>query len=355
MVFNRHTYLILLSVSLVLLLTLPEGSAQGVRGSVSAEPADLSRPLFTGPVRVLSSRGNHIAYANLPAGDYTLSLRVAAAAGNWSPEIRHVGLRIGQYWWSTMYARSGAVLLIGLVVFGWYRYRMRSILQREKLSRSYERKLAEVKMNMLTAQMNPHFIFNSLNSIDYYIIKNDTLKASDYLNRFARLIRLILNHSRSNYITLAEELEALRLYIEIESLRFNDKFDYVVRAGQDVDLDAIQIPPMLFQPYVENAIWHGLMHKETKGCLEVDVRMAPTGEALVATITDNGIGRAKARELNSKNAGSEHKKSMGMSITHDKIEVFNYLHDLNATVKVEDLVGSGNGATGTQVTLRIPI
>ena len=153
-------------------------------------------------------------------------------------------------------------------------------------------------MSALRAQMNPHFIFNSLNSIDNYILRNKTQEASDYLNRFSKLIRLILQNSQSSYISLQDELEALRLYIEMESLRFNHKFDYRVSIQSGLYPESIEIPPMLIQPYVENAIWHGLMQKKEKGHLEIVITRE--GDLLKCIIEDDGIGREASRKLRSK-------------------------------------------------------
>ena len=302
---------------------------------------------------VVSQRRN-VTYSNLPGGDYCLLLKARRGDGEWSP-VSVIDIRILKRWYQAWIAKILAVVLLLGIVYWVYQSRIRLAVEKQKIKSDYERNLAEVKMNALTAQMNPHFIFNSLNSIDYYIIKNDTLKASDYLNRFARLIRLILNHSRSNYITLRDDLEALKLYIEIESMRFNEKFDYVVEAGNNVDLDLIQIPPLLLQPYVENAIWHGLMHKSEKGCLKIKVELDETEQSIIVIIEDNGVGRQKAAEFKSKDVKHKERKSMGMAITQNKLEIINFLHNLNATSEVEDIIDRRGEVAGTRVTLSIPI
>ena len=139
------------------------------------------------------------------------------------------------------------------------------------LKSEFEKKLAKVEMNSLRAQMNPHFIFNSLNSIKHYIVKNNAAAASDYLAKFSRLMRLILQNSSANRVSLSSELEALKLYVQMEAMRFDGKFEFEMDVQKDVDLEFIQIPAMLIQPYVENAIWHGLMHKFEKGLLTLRV------------------------------------------------------------------------------------
>ncbi len=302
----------------------------------------------------LSGR-KYVSYANLRGGHYQFNLRAGQAGGAWSEQVQRLSIRIAKYWWNTWLARILGVLLLGGIGYGLYHNSVRRAIEQKQVQIDYEKQLAEIKMNALTAQMNPHFIFNSLNSIDYYIIKNQTDRASDYLNRFSRLIRLILNNSRSTYISLRDDLEALRLYIEIESLRFADKFDYVVSAAEEIDLDNVQVPPMLFQPYVENAIWHGLMQSARKGRLKVEVRLNEDKDKIVGVIEDDGIGRQKAQELKSKGIRRNKRKSMGMNITKDKIEVINFLHDMDASVQIEDLTNGSGEAAGTRVTLEIPI
>ena len=128
-------------------------------------------------------------------------------------------------------------------------------------------------MQALRAQMNPHFIFNSLNSINRFILQNNKAQASEYLTKFSRLVRMILQNSQASYITLESELDALKLYLELEALRFDHRFAYKVNVSKDLDIEVLKVPPLIIQPYAENAIWHGLMHKEEKGNLEIDILM----------------------------------------------------------------------------------
>jgi len=209
-------------------------------------------------------------------------------------------------------------------------------------------------MSALLAQMNPHFLFNSLNSIDSYIIRNESKKASEYLNNFARLMRLILQNSRSNYISLKDELEALELYMQMESLRFKNKFCYSIAVDNDVDTSSVVIPPMLIQPYVENAIWHGLMHRSNGSEGLVKISISKKEEDLQCVIEDNGIGRTKAEEIKAQKP-TNHKRSMGMQITQDRIEIINKLYNMNASVEIHDLTDADGNAKGTKVELTIPV
>ena len=215
-----------------------------------------------------------------------------------------------------------------------------------------QRKMTEVEMQALRAQMNPHFIFNCLNSINRYIVKSDQTTASLYLTKFAKLIRLILDNSNSKNVILTNELEALKLYIEMEALRFDKKFTYEIKVEPNLGTDTVEVPPLIIQPYVENAIWHGLLHKESNGHLSVRVYMC--GETMLeVTIEDNGIGREKAKELKSKTATS--RKSLGMQLTENRLSLLNKHAELNASIEIIDLQNGGSEAVGTKVILKIPV
>ena len=222
----------------------------------------------------------------------------------------------------------------------------------EKNLMDTKQKMADVEMQALRAQMNPHFIFNCLNSINRYIVKSDQATASLYLTRFAKLIRLILDNSNSKNVILANELEALKLYIEMEALRFDKKFSYRITVEDNVGAECVEVPPLIIQPYVENAIWHGLLHKESGGELNIHVSMISEG-MLQCVIEDNGVGREKARELRSKSATS--RKSLGMKLTEDRLSLLNKHAELNASIDIIDLKNDHNGSLGTKVILKIPV
>lgn len=300
---------------------------------------------------VYAGRRNYAAYTNIDGGDYIFKVKVANNEGQWNEEPFALKIHITTPWWKTWWFWLSLIGLILLLSFFFIRWRIDLIRKKEALKANFEKRLANVELNALRAQMNPHFIFNCLNSIDYYILKNDMDNASDYLNRFSRLIRLILQNSRSNYVNLKDEMEALKLYIEMESLRFEEQFDYSVKISKGLKMEEIEIPPMLLQPYVENAIWHGLMQKEGKGKLELII--AQKNGHLHCIIEDNGIGRAAAKALRSKTATK--RKSFGMQITNDRIGIINKLYNADASIIVEDLKNEKGEATGTRVKLEIPI
>jgi sensor histidine kinase YesM len=222
----------------------------------------------------------------------------------------------------------------------------------DQLQLSFEQRLSEIEMKALRAQMNPHFIFNCLNSIKLYTTDNESAKAADYLTKFSRLIRLVLENSRSEKVTLKNELEALGLYMEMEAMRFKNKLNFAIDTDPNLDTDLIEIPPLLLQPYVENAIWHGLMHKKDGGSVKIKIRQEET-EHLQITITDDGIGRAKAAALKSKSAVFN--KSFGMKLTGERMALINQVYKTHAKVQINDLTDAEGNAAGTEVVIEILI
>jgi anti-sigma regulatory factor (Ser/Thr protein kinase) len=222
----------------------------------------------------------------------------------------------------------------------------------KQLETEFEQKLAETEMTALRAQMNPHFIFNCLNSIKLYTLENDSKTASAYLTIFSQLIRLVLENSQSEKITLHRELETLRLYIELEAMRFKNKIKYKIAVSDEVDQHYIEIPPLLLQPFVENAIWHGLMHKKEGG--EIVIGISLTSEHLLEIIiTDNGVGREVARQYKSKSATKQ--KSFGIKMTTERINNIRHNAISNRSVKIIDLKDNFNNPAGTKVIITLPV
>ena len=221
-----------------------------------------------------------------------------------------------------------------------------------QLELDFEQQLTHIQMTALRSQMNPHFIFNCLNSIQLYTATNNPEKASDYLNRFSQLIRLVLEHSRSERISLASELEALELYLQMESMRFKNKLNVHIEVDPDLDTQLLEIPPLLLQPYVENTIWHGLMHKPDGGSLHVHVSLI-NNDCLKISITDDGVGRIRSAELKSKSATMH--KSFGMKMTGERITLINQLYKTKTKVEIHDLMDQEGKPAGTEVILEIPV
>ncbi|PHN05144.1 sensor histidine kinase [Flavilitoribacter nigricans] len=297
---------------------------------------------------IYSGQRSYAAYTNVDGGNYTFLVKAANRDGIWNEDPLRIDLSVATPWWQQLWFRALVLLLILGGVYSFYQYRLRQVRNTERVRSAFENKLARVELTALRSQMNPHFIFNCLNSIESYIIRNETVKASEYLNDFSRLIRLILQNSRSNYVSVSDELEALSLYMDMENLRLRERFTYEINVDKDLDPDDIDIPPMLMQPYVENAIWHGLRHKTGSGNITIDLKKVDG--FLLCAIEDNGVGRKKSAELRSR----RHKKtSMGMNITQERIDIINKAYNIETSVRVIDLVSPEGDPLGTRVELSI--
>jgi tetratricopeptide (TPR) repeat protein len=214
-----------------------------------------------------------------------------------------------------------------------------------------ERKVADFKQRLLRSQMNPHFIFNSLTSIQNFIIKQDDIKASVYLSRFSELVRSILNHSLVEKITLEEELKTIENYLALQKIRFPDKFDYTIEIDPGIDLETVLVPPMLAQPFIENSIEHGIKHKEGKG--RIDIRCKRSNDVTIFEIEDDGVGRERARDLLLKQEESH--KSLATVITRERIAALNRRSKKKITLEIIDLKDDEGQARGTLVRFVIPV
>jgi len=220
----------------------------------------------------------------------------------------------------------------------------------QKKKSEINEKIAEFKLIALRAQMNPHFIFNALNSVQYYIMKSDKEAAYNYLSKFAVLIRKILENAQKNTTKLSDELNMLRLYMELEAMRFSDRFDFNIEIDSTINIEETEIPSMVIQPYVENAIIHGLLNKTGKGKITVKIKKE---KELICIIEDNGTGRKKAAEI--KNNKSINFKSYGMDITKQRLEIINTDSSFKTKVNITDLYDQDESPIGTKVEISIPL
>ena len=212
-------------------------------------------------------------------------------------------------------------------------------------------KATSLEMQALRAQMNPHFIFNCLSSINHFILNNEADKASDYLTRFSRLIRMVLVNAGKQTISLEEELAMLKLYLNMEQLRFKEAFDYYIYFDPGVDPADCMVPSFILQPFCENAIWHGLLHKPEKG--QLDLHFGIKENTLICAIRDNGIGRLQAAEYKKAHA-SEKIASFGNRLTAERLALFNGTgNQPNTSFTIEDLTNNEGQSTGTRIILKI--
>ncbi|MEN8789355.1 MAG: tetratricopeptide repeat protein [Flavobacteriaceae bacterium] len=214
-----------------------------------------------------------------------------------------------------------------------------------------DKKLLTLEQSMLRSQMNPHFLFNSLNSIKLYIINNETKNAVHYLNKFSKLIRKILEASSLKEISMAEELETVELYMNIENIRFSNEINFEIKVDEGIDPHIVKIPSLILQPFLENALWHGLSSKEGDKSVLVHVKKGEKGFIQIA-ITDNGVGREKAAEL--KKSKVLKRKSVGIDITKERLDNFSKDYQNSFNVEIVDLFDDQGNAAGTSVVLHIP-
>lgn len=215
----------------------------------------------------------------------------------------------------------------------------------KSLALAYENEISQLRLDALRSQMNPHFIFNALNSIKAFLIDNNKEKAIYYLNKFAKLIRKILEGTRTDSVPLNDELETISLYLNIENIRFNDSVDFELTIDPGIDISTIRIPSLILQPFIENAFWHGLMQKEGPRSIFIEVG-GMTGEVKLS-ITDNGIGREKAKDNSEKK--SFKKESLGILFAQDRLNYFNRKYNTKYSFTISDLYDEQHAATGTQV------
>ena len=228
-----------------------------------------------------------------------------------------------------IYSLIGGFLLMILLVYFMYR-------------NSKQQKLANnlLALKSMRSQMNPHFIFNALNSVNSFIAVNDERNANRYLSEFSVLMRSVLENSDEDFIPFTKEIELLELYVKLEHNRFKDKFTYQINIDKNINLEQFSIPPMLLQPYIENAIWHGLRYRKEKGNLEILINQKNT-ETLSVIILDNGIGRKKSEELKTKNQLKQ--KSKGMSTIKNRIAILNDMYKDRISVEVSNALENGEG------------
>ena len=245
------------------------------------------------------------------------------------------------------------LLISGIILFGlykFYNYRLRINQSKTRAEFMRQQEIMDLELKALRSQMNPHFMFNSLNSIKNYILNSDSKSAAKYLSNFSHLIRMILQYSREKNITLQEEIDMLSLYLKLEQLRFSEAFDHSISLSSDIEPGELFLPPMILQPFVENALWHGLATKKDERTL--NIRFENKEDELHCSIEDNGIGREQSRLL-AKNKSSKH-KSLGMGITQDRIAILNKLEHSNIRLHIEDKKDSIGSPLGTTIHLFIP-
>lgn len=287
-------------------------------------------------------------YINLPVGEYVIHVKGANNDGVMNEKGDTIRIIIHPRWYQSAWFKLLIALLAGIIVYWLFRSRVRQV----RKEASFKQRIAETEMQALRAQMNPHFIFNCLNSIENFILQNDKRKASDYLNKFSRLIRSILDSTRDELVPLAKDMESLKLYVELEQLRFNNKFSYHAEVSPELSFGDYKVPPLLIQPYIENAIAHGLAHSG-KNDLHLVVKVSLEQDMITYSIADNGVGRERSRQYNQQNKPRH--VSVGLQIAAERIVQFNRQagYTTDDDVIIDDLYNDDHSPAGTYVRVKI--
>jgi ligand-binding sensor domain-containing protein len=298
-----------------------------------------------------TSTQNNVTYSNLPPGNYVFKVRCCNNQGVWSTEPLTFAFSVDSPFWQHWWFILSSLGFIALAIYVFFQIRLNQLKREQEKETKTQIEISKNELKALRAQMNPHFLFNSLNSIQHFILNNKSEEAVFYLNRFAKLMRMILNNSEKPTVTLNEEINALKIYIDLEQMRFSSLFDYEIIVDEELDADYEQIPSMLLQPYVENAILHGLVPKDAHGLLKIHFFIKD--HFIYATIEDTGIGRKKATEI--KNQSRKNHASLGMKITNDRLRILSHIQQLEYTVNFIDLYDAKGSATGTLVEIKWPM
>jgi ligand-binding sensor domain-containing protein len=282
-------------------------------------------------------------YSNLKPGTYKFSVVASSNGVDWSEKAAQITLVIDPPYWGTWWFQLLLLIIIPGVIVLAIRRRFDTIRNKARIAEE----VAELKMQALRAQMNPHFIFNALNSIQHLVVKAESDLAFSYLSKFSRLLRMILDVSDMTFVSLEKEIEMIRLYLDLEALRFDQHMQYHIEA--DEDISGLSIPTLLIQPYVENAIWHGLVPKQ--GHRELSIKITADDHYLRIIIEDNGIGRKKAGEM--KSMQPIRYESKGMSINSDRLGILG--PGEKGAIELIDLYDDLGNASGTRVKIILPI
>jgi ligand-binding sensor domain-containing protein len=298
-----------------------------------------------------TTTANFVNFPTLQPGGYTLLLKAVNKFGVQS-ETKKIRIDIRPPWWATLPFRVAALLVTGLLILFIYRYNIRSVKRKQELKRDFETRFAALEQKALQAQMNPHFIFNALNSIQTFILNLDAEGANNYLTKFASLIRQTLENSMHSLIPVVSEIQYIETYLKLEKLRFRDKFEYRVEVDESIDQNNTLLPGMLLQPYIENSIRHGIQHRKDNNGLVFISAVKTAGHAVLYTIQDNGVGR-KTSELLKSSRHIEY-QSRGTSINEKRVAAINIQFKTSIRVDIQDVVDEKGNVTGTSVTILIP-
>ncbi|KAA3610336.1 MAG: hypothetical protein D8M58_06045 [Calditrichaeota bacterium] len=296
---------------------------------------------------VYNETKNYASYTNLDPGEYVFKVRGSNSNGVWNEEGRSIRITITPPLWQTWWFKLMASIIVMIALL----FVIYMIHRSEKRKTSFNKKLSELKLQALRSQMNPHFIFNTINSIQYFISCNDQESAFTYLSKFSKLMRQTLDNSAKSRISISRELEALQLYMDLQMLRFEKRFDYTIDVDPNIDIHYSEIPTMLIQPYIENAINHGISKKKSKG--HIKVVLEKLNSSLRCVVEDDGVGINKSKEQ--KKGKKQGHTSSGMRLTRERLTIINTGKNNDSFISVVDRSEQEPDCSGTRVTINIPM
>ncbi|MFN0204040.1 MAG: two-component regulator propeller domain-containing protein [Bacteroidia bacterium] len=291
-------------------------------------------------------------YNNLEPGKYTFLVRSSLDQIEWD-EAKPFSFKIESPYWQKWWFILACILVVGAIGYLiWLSIQSRMKQKQEQQKMKDQAEMLQLEHQALYAMMNPHFTFNALQSIQYFIHSQDKLTATKFLGNFAKLVRMNLDSSKSEFISLKDEVERLKLYLSLEKMRFQDKFSYFIDLEDELDSPSTQIPPMILQPFVENSIKHGIMPLEKQGKIIVSI-LQKDEETLLVSIKDNGIGIEASKKMRA-DRPSDH-VSKGMQITKDRLKLFANLTGKDYSVQIHELKNEAGEVEGTEVTIYLPM
>lgn len=302
---------------------------------------------------VYTGNNTFVRFSSLSHGSYRFKVAASLSGAEWFEISTPFSFVIKPPFWKTWWFIALSTILTGYFVVYFFQDRIRKIKKREKMKREYERKIAETEMLALRAQMNPHFVFNSLNSISMLVAGQQNEKGLEYLSKFSRLLRLVLDESENNLITLRDEIRMLDLYLQLESLRFGDSFFYTFHVEEQIEDEETLIPSLLLHPIVENAVWHGLLHKQ--GERRLIMNFSKTEDNMLrCVVKDNGIGIEQAKLMKQERLNGTEQKSKGLQIVQDRLKMIELEYNAKTSLVMEDMQDLNGNITGTKAIITLP-
>lgn len=298
---------------------------------------------------VYTGSRNFASYTGVSGGNYKFLVKARYKEEKWG-DVAMIDVHITPPFYETWWFRILCLSLLGAAIYGIIKIRERRIISDEKLKSDFRQRVTELELKSLRSQMNPHFLYNSLNAIRLFVLQNEPKNAEKYLVKFSRLMRLILHNSRQERVTLESELELNKLYLELEQVRLDKKFVFEINTQENMRTQEFLVPPMIIQPYIENAILHGIRNKQENG--QICLKISETEKGIQCIIEDDGVGRQKAAEIRNRNSATHN--GVALKVTEERLELMGQLTGKLGAVEFEDLFNADGSSAGTRVIIIFP-